>query len=153
MLENVGEMQGNTESTARVGQRRARGDFARKVAANESGFRAVLDVPLAIATRLRESRSTVHRITFRGKLILIGLAILGLLGCAHNPPPSPPPSPPPPTPTVAKAKPTLHPGDWIIRNCQPASDNSCYCHHPAEAIDAGGQQQRTEQQHTVIECR
>jgi len=152
MLETVREMQANVESTARVGQREAGCDFPRNVAAKESGCAAVIDVPLATATQLRESRNLVDRVTFAAKLILVGVAILLLFSCAHNPPPSPPP-PPPPTPTVAKAKATLRPGDWIIRNCQPASDNSCYCHHPAEAIDAGGQQQHADQQHTVIECR
>jgi len=145
-------MQVNAEATARVGQGQAQSDFPFKMAANESDFPAVIDVRLAIARRLRESRNTVDRVTSAGKRILVGVASLVLFGCAHNPPPSTPP-PPPPAPTVAKAKATLRPGDWIIRNCQPASDNSCYCHHPAEAIDAGGQQQRSDQQHTVIECR
>jgi len=146
-------MQVNAESTARVGQGEAKSDFPSKLAANESSFRAVIDLPLAIAMQLRESRPTVHRVTSPGKRILVGVASLVLFGCAHNPPPPTPPPPPPPAPTVAKAKATLRPGDWIIRNCQPASDNSCYCHHPAEAIDAGGQQQHGDQQHTVIECR
>jgi len=128
-------MQVKAESPAGVGQREAESDFPFQVAAKESGFRAVSDLPLAIAMRL----------------LLVGVASLVVFGCAHNPPPPTPP--PPPAPTVAKAKATLRPGDWIIRNCQPASDNSCYCHHPAEAIDAGGQQPHGEQQHTVIECR
>jgi len=144
-------MQENAESTARVGQREAQSDFPSKVPVNESGLPAVVDVPLAIAMRFRELRNTADQVASGGKRLLVGVASLVFFGCAHNPPPPTPP--PPPAPTVAKAKATLHPGDWIIRNCQPASDNSCYCHHPAEAIDAGGQQQRSEQQHTVIECR
>ena len=147
-------MQVNRESTARAGQREAQSDFPSKVAANESGLRAVIAVPRALARRLRESRNPLDRVTSSGrKRILAGVASLALFGCAHNPPPPTPPPPPPPAPTAAKAKATLRPGDWIIRNCQPASDNSCYCHHPAEAIDAGGPQQGSEQQHTVIECR
>jgi hypothetical protein len=146
-------MQVNTESTVPAGQLEERGDLSSMEAANEYGLPTVADLALDIATRLSESRNAEDRVTCRGKLILVGLVIFVLVGCAHNPPPPSPPPPPPPAPTVAKAKATLRPGDWIIRNCQPASDNSCYCHHPAEAIDAGGQQKHTEQQHTVIECR
>lgn len=124
-------MQGNLN---RVGDLGERSDFARYV-----------------AMRLRESRNAADRVVSSISLILVGVAILALVGCAHNPPSPPPPPPPsPPAPTVAKVKPPLRSGDWIIRNCQPAADNSCYCHHPAEAIDANASGQ---QQHTVIECR
>jgi len=127
-------MQGNLQSKVRVGHLGERSHFG--------GY---------IAIRVRESRSAAARVVPRIRLILICVAILVLLGCAHNPPPSPPPPPPSsPAPTVAKVKPPLRSGDWIIRNCQPAADNSCYCHHPAEAIDANASGQ---QQHTVIECR
>jgi len=127
-------MRGNLQSKFRVGHLRERRDFA-----------------LYIAIRVRESRSAAARVVSSKRLILVCMAILVLVGCAHNPPPAPPPAPPSsPAPTVAKVKPPLRSGDWIIRNCQPAPDNSCYCHHPAEPIDANASGQ---QQHTVIECR
>ncbi|HTS59660.1 MAG TPA: hypothetical protein VMH03_19110 [Terriglobales bacterium] len=124
-------MQGNPNRVGHLGER---SDFARY-----------------LVIRLRDSRSAAARVVSSIKLIFGGVAILILVGCAHNPPPPPPPPPPAtPAPTVAKVKPPLRSGDWIIRNCQPAADNSCYCHHPAEAIDANASGQ---QQHTVIECR
>ncbi|HXW91098.1 MAG TPA: hypothetical protein VEK33_11175 [Terriglobales bacterium] len=106
----------------------------------------------AITIHLREAKQDAHRVAFRMKLVLVsGLILLAaLLGCAHNPPPTspPPPSPPPPA-VVEKPKAILRHGDWIIRNCAQGSDGkTCYCHAPAERIDATGQQQ-----HTVIECR
>jgi hypothetical protein len=138
----------NAESVG-VDQLEDRSNFAGKVMESEDGFPAVIEAPFPLAARLRESGDGDYRVASTKKLILVGAAGLLLLGCAHNPPPPPtPPPPPPPTATVAKPKATLRAGDWIIRNCQPAPDNSCYCHHPAEAIDASGQQQ-----HTVIECR
>jgi len=124
-------MQGNPKCVGHLGEG---SDFAR-----------------SIAIRLRESRSDAARVVSNITLIFVCVAILVLVGCAHNPPSPPPPPPPsPPAPAVAKVKPPLRSGDWIIRNCQPAADNSCYCHHPAEAIDANASGQ---QQHTVIECR
>jgi hypothetical protein len=141
----------NAESKLRVGQLEEPSDSACRVVENKDGFPAVIDAPFHLAARLRESRDADCQVASRKNLILVlvGMAILLLVGCAHNPPPAPTPPPPPPsTATVAKPKATLRSGDWINSNCQPASDNSCYCHHPAEAIDASGQQQ-----HTVIECR
>jgi hypothetical protein len=142
-------MQVSAESIVRVGHLEEHGDFACKDGKNEDGFPTVGDVPFGIPIRLQESRNAADRVASGIRLILVFVVILVLVGCAHNPPPlTPPPPPPPSAPTVAKAKPPLRSGDWIIRNCLPAPDNSCYCHHPAEAIDASGQQQ-----HTVIECR
>jgi hypothetical protein len=138
----------NAESELRVGQLEQGIDIACNVVANEDGFPAAIDAQFEFAVRLQESRDADGRMASRKNLILVVVAILVLFGCAHNPPPPTPPPPPQTTATVAKPKATLRSGDWIIRNCQPAADNSCYCHHPAEAIDAGGQQQ-----HTVIECR
>jgi hypothetical protein len=127
-------MQGIPQSKVRVGRLGKRSDSA-----------------CYLAMRLRESRNVADRVVSSIRLILVSVAILVLVGCAHNPPPTPPPPPPQPAaPTVAKVKPPLRSGDWVIRNCQPAADNSCYCHHPAEAIDANASGQ---QQHTVIECR
>lgn len=106
-----------------------------------------------IANRFREAKNEAYRVAFRMKLVLVSGMILvaALLGCAHNPPPAsppPPPSPPPAT-VIEKPKAILRHGDWIIRNCAQSSDGkTCYCHAPAERIDATGQQQ-----HTVIECR
>ncbi len=105
-------------------------------------------LPIAICPR--ESDNKADRVAFRIKLVPVSALILvaALLGCAHNPPPPPPPSPPPPA-VVDKPKAILRQGDWIIRNCaQSANEKVCYCHAPAERIDATGQQQ-----HTVIECR
>jgi len=139
----------NAESKLRVGQLEEGIDIACKVVENGDGFPAVIDPQFDFAVRLQESRDADRRIASRKSLFFVIVTVLVLFGCAHNPPPpTPPPPPTTTTATVAKPKATLRSGDWIIRNCQPASDNSCYCHHPAEAIDASGQQQ-----HTVIECR
>ena len=105
-----------------------------------------------IAIRLGKAKKEAHRVGFRMKLVLVSgvILVVALLGCAHNPPPTPPPPPgPAPATVVDKPKAILRHGDWIIRNCAQSSDGkSCYCHAPAERIDATGQQQ-----HTVIECR
>jgi hypothetical protein len=107
---------------------------------------------LDIAFRLRESKNQAYRLACRMKLSLLLLALLvaaSHLGCAHKPPPPPPPPPsPPPSTVVERPKAVLRRGDWIIRNCARSDEKICYCHAPAERIDANGQQQ-----HTVIECR
>jgi len=145
MLERgEGEMQVSAESIVRAGHFEGRGELAGKLGKGE-------DRPPGIAVSLEKFRDPAARVASVLRLILVCVAIFMLVGCAHNPPPpTPPPPPAPPAPTVAKAKPPLRSGDWIIRNCVPAPDNSCYCHHPAEAIDANASGQ---QQHTVIECR